>query len=52
MNELEKINIEYTAKRLALIQYEKFIELQKAFAIANNNALEYVKSKIIEEIKK
>jgi len=51
MNELDKINLEYTAKRLAIEGDKKFLELQKEIAKAQANMIEYLKLKIPEELK-
>jgi len=51
MNELEKLNIEYTEKRLTLQGDKKLLELKGFIMQANNTLIEYLKTEMIEEIK-
>ena len=52
MNELDKLNIDYTARRLELFKDKKYLELQNEIGKANANMIEYLKTQIPEELNK
>ena len=52
MDELEKLTIDYMAKRLMIKQDKKFMELNKEIEQANRNMLEYLKTQIPEGLSK
>ena len=52
MNELEKLNLKYTAKRMGILKDKKYMELQKEIEQAQVNMIQYLKNNVIEELKK